>query len=209
MFQMDGEHSTAMVSLAVRRATLWGRKLQFTSLAVDLPSGERLLLKGPSSSVVFQGYTKLRWQLNLHSCLECECECECYIMYVAIITLKLYMWQTWGWYQLAASCWYFLGVSAPHVDSTVYKWAEYWWANIPNRSLGGPPPGLANYTRCWLSTCTPTPPAARPPSIMTSLGMCEISWLSCACCEAVGTYVVSWYRNVAVRGYAELLFMIS
>lgn len=94
MFQMDGEHSSAMVSLAVRRATLWGRKLQFTSLAVDLPSGERLLLKGPSSSVVFQGYTKLRWQLNLHSCLEYEC--ECYIMYVAIIILTLYMWQIWG-----------------------------------------------------------------------------------------------------------------
>ena len=60
MFQVNGEHSSAMVSMGVRRAALWSRRLQFTSLAVDLPSGERLLLKGPSSSVVFQGYTKLR-----------------------------------------------------------------------------------------------------------------------------------------------------
>lgn len=60
MFQVHGEVSSAMVSLAVRRQTPWGRGLVYDSLAVDFANGERLVLKGESSDIVFQGYTRLR-----------------------------------------------------------------------------------------------------------------------------------------------------
>lgn len=60
MFQVSGERSNALVSVEVLRQTTWSRALKFQSLAVDLPSGERLVLKGASSDVVFQGYTRLR-----------------------------------------------------------------------------------------------------------------------------------------------------
>ena len=61
MFQVLGEKGvTAMVSVAVRRRVPWSRALEFASIAVDLPTGERLLLKGRNEDVVFQGYTRLR-----------------------------------------------------------------------------------------------------------------------------------------------------
>jgi hypothetical protein len=37
-----------------------GGELVYQSLAVDLPSGERVLLKGTPDKVVFKGYTQLR-----------------------------------------------------------------------------------------------------------------------------------------------------
>ena len=61
MFQVVGEEGVAgMVSVVVRRRLPWRRALEFSSVAVDLPSGERLLLKGGNEDVVFQGYTQLR-----------------------------------------------------------------------------------------------------------------------------------------------------
>ena len=59
LFQVHGEHSSAMVSLAVRNHTLWGRGLIYDSLVVDLPNGERLVLKGQRSDhAVLQAYTQ-------------------------------------------------------------------------------------------------------------------------------------------------------
>ena len=60
MFQLNGEISSAMVSMEVKGDRPWGRGLNYRSLSVDLPSGERLVLKGQSGDVVFQGYTRLR-----------------------------------------------------------------------------------------------------------------------------------------------------
>ena len=60
MFQLNGEISSAMVSVDVERQAWLGHQLHFRSLAVDLPTGERLLLKGSDAAVVFQGYTRLR-----------------------------------------------------------------------------------------------------------------------------------------------------
>jgi hypothetical protein len=40
LFQVHGETSSAMVSLAVRNHTPWGRGLIYSSLVVDLPNGE-------------------------------------------------------------------------------------------------------------------------------------------------------------------------
>lgn len=61
MFQVLGEKGVSgMVSLAVRRRVPWSSALEFSSIAVDLPTGERLLLKGGNEDVVFQGYTRLR-----------------------------------------------------------------------------------------------------------------------------------------------------
>ena len=57
MFQVNGECSSGMVSARVQSR---GRKLVYQSLAVDLPSGERVLLKGTPDKVVFKGYTRLR-----------------------------------------------------------------------------------------------------------------------------------------------------
>ena len=59
LFQVHGEVSSAMVSLAVRSHALWGRSLVYESLAVDFPHGERLVLKGSGTDPVFQGYTRL------------------------------------------------------------------------------------------------------------------------------------------------------
>lgn len=57
MFQVNGEFSSGMVSACVRR---WQGELVYQSLAVDLPTGERVLLKGTPDNVVFKGYTQLR-----------------------------------------------------------------------------------------------------------------------------------------------------
>ena len=57
MFQVNGEFSSGMVSVCVRN---WQGELVYQSLAVDLPSGERVLLKGTPNKVVFKGYTRLR-----------------------------------------------------------------------------------------------------------------------------------------------------
>lgn len=58
MFQINGTHSSAMVSLEVMRQTAEG--LKFKSLAMDFANGERLLLKGTVDDVVFKGVTRLR-----------------------------------------------------------------------------------------------------------------------------------------------------
>ena len=57
MFQVNGEISSGMVSANVssRRG-----ELVYGSLAVDLPSGERVLMKGTPDKIVFKGYTRLR-----------------------------------------------------------------------------------------------------------------------------------------------------
>ena len=60
LFQVHGEVSSAMVSLAVRSHALWGRGLVYESLAVDFPHGERLVLKGSGTDSIFQGYTRLQ-----------------------------------------------------------------------------------------------------------------------------------------------------
>lgn len=57
MFQVNGECSSGMVSACVRR---WRGDLLYQSLAVDLPSGERVVLKGTPNKVIFKGYTRLR-----------------------------------------------------------------------------------------------------------------------------------------------------
>ena len=57
MFQVNGEVSSGMVSADV---SIRHGELVYQSLAVDLPSGERVLLKGSPSKVVFKGYTRLR-----------------------------------------------------------------------------------------------------------------------------------------------------
>ena len=58
MFQVNGTHSSAMVSLEIFRRTSEG--LNYKSLAVDFANGERLLLKGKLDDVVYKGVTKLR-----------------------------------------------------------------------------------------------------------------------------------------------------
>ena len=58
MFQVNGTHSSAMVSLEALRQTSEG--VQFKSLALDFANGERLILKGTVDDVVFQGVTRLR-----------------------------------------------------------------------------------------------------------------------------------------------------
>ena len=58
MFQMNGTHSSAMVSLEVYKRTAKG--IKFKSLAVDFVNGERLLLKGRQEDVIFKGVTRLR-----------------------------------------------------------------------------------------------------------------------------------------------------
>lgn len=57
MFQVNGEFSSGMVSACVRNSQ---GELVYQSLAVDLPTGERVLLKGTPNKVVFKGYTRLR-----------------------------------------------------------------------------------------------------------------------------------------------------
>lgn len=57
MFQLNGECGSGMVSARV----LGHRKaLKYQSLAVDLPTGERVILKGHPEHIVFKGYTRLR-----------------------------------------------------------------------------------------------------------------------------------------------------
>lgn len=55
---MNGEWSSGMVSTRVSSSRRG--ELVYQSLAVDLPSGERVLLKGTPDKVVFKGYTRLR-----------------------------------------------------------------------------------------------------------------------------------------------------
>eukprot|EP00731_Ephydatia_muelleri_P016942 Em0010g40a len=58
MFQVCGEHSSAMVTLQVPPQSK-GIPVQCKTLIVDFANGERLVLKGTAESVVFQGYTTL------------------------------------------------------------------------------------------------------------------------------------------------------
>ena len=58
MFQVNGTHSSAMVSLEASRQR--SERAQFKSLALDFANGERLILKGTVDDVVFQGVTRLR-----------------------------------------------------------------------------------------------------------------------------------------------------
>ena len=58
LFQVNGEWSSGMVSTRVSSSRRG--ELVYQSLAVDLPSGERVLLKGTPDKVVFKGYTRLR-----------------------------------------------------------------------------------------------------------------------------------------------------
>lgn len=62
MFQVNGEAGSGMVSArVVGELSLLGRKEPvYQSLAVDLPTGERVILKGTPDKVVFKGYTRLR-----------------------------------------------------------------------------------------------------------------------------------------------------
>lgn len=57
LFQVHGEVSSAMVSLAVRNHTLWGHDLVYKSLVVDLPNGERLVLKGNTRDSIIHCYS--------------------------------------------------------------------------------------------------------------------------------------------------------
>ena len=57
MFQVNGDISSGMVS---GRVLSHRGKIVYQSLAVDLPTGERVLLKGTPDKVVFKGYTRLR-----------------------------------------------------------------------------------------------------------------------------------------------------
>lgn len=54
---MNGDISSGMVS---GRVLSHRGKIVYQSLAVDLPTGERVLLKGTPDKVVFKGYTRLR-----------------------------------------------------------------------------------------------------------------------------------------------------
>ena len=58
MFQVCGEHSSAMVTLQVPPQSKW-IPVQCKTLIVDFANGERLVLTGTAESVVFQGYTTL------------------------------------------------------------------------------------------------------------------------------------------------------
>ena len=62
MFQVNGEAGSGMASARVVGGfSLLGRKeAVYQSLAVDLPTGERVILKGTPDKVVFKGYTQLR-----------------------------------------------------------------------------------------------------------------------------------------------------
>ena len=61
MFQVHGQLSSAMVSMSCESNLLPRTSgTVFKSLAVDMPNGERILLKGQSQDVVFKGYTRLR-----------------------------------------------------------------------------------------------------------------------------------------------------
>ena len=57
MFQVNGEVGSGIVSARVMRQK---KGVIYQSLAVDLPSGERVILKGTPESIVFKGYTRLR-----------------------------------------------------------------------------------------------------------------------------------------------------
>ena len=57
LFQVHGQLSSAMVSLVVRKHTLWRSGLLYESLMVDLPNGERLVLKGSPLANVLERYT--------------------------------------------------------------------------------------------------------------------------------------------------------
>lgn len=58
MFQVCGEHSSAMVTLQTLSRSK-GSPIEYKTLIVDFPNGERLLLKGTGENVVFQGYNPL------------------------------------------------------------------------------------------------------------------------------------------------------
>lgn len=63
MFQVNGDVGSGMVSASVEgggRAIFGKKEPAYKSLAVDLPTGERVILKGMSDKVVFKGYTRLR-----------------------------------------------------------------------------------------------------------------------------------------------------
>ena len=63
MFQVNGECGSGMVSACVQggpSSMLRRREPVYQSLAVDLPTGERAILKGTVDNVVFKGYTQLR-----------------------------------------------------------------------------------------------------------------------------------------------------
>lgn len=65
MFQVNGEIGSGMVSARVEVGTRstsgrgW-REPRYQSLAVDLPTGERVILKGTADQVAFKGYIRLR-----------------------------------------------------------------------------------------------------------------------------------------------------
>lgn len=62
MFQVNGESGSGMVSACVvgSSSMVGGREPVYQSLAVDLPTGERVILKGTPDKVVFKGYTRLK-----------------------------------------------------------------------------------------------------------------------------------------------------
>lgn len=57
LFQVHGEISSALVSLEAINHTPWGRGLLYKSLVVDLPNGERLVLKGHVTDSIVEGYS--------------------------------------------------------------------------------------------------------------------------------------------------------